>query len=117
MPDSEMIDVVWELAIPDADLNKDMLLTITVDDPQTCSSTLRKPDGKYAFGIIENVSLGTGSFIKSKKARSSTIATDYDEQSNTIVLRLSINEHEYSQTAMTHANGASVLFTIYFTFS
>ena len=73
------------------DKNIEYRLTITIGDGQLGSSSLRKVDGSYVNGDVENESLGIGESLVNKSMLVSTMVTDINPDTNWTSVTFLIN--------------------------
>jgi hypothetical protein len=102
----------WDITLTPADENSELKMTVSVEDPQVGSSTLKKPLGGYASGAISGEKLGTGNLLHGKTFFCHTLVTDFDKTSDNMVLTISINGHKKSFPETAPNNTGSVLYRI-----
>lgn len=102
----------WTIQILPAELNTDFKLSIDVDAPQIGSSTVRKPDGSFATGKINQLLIGQGNAIKGKTCNVSTMVTDYSETTDATVVHYELNGHRIDFNEKVSQNHGSVVYNI-----
>lgn len=95
-------------------------LTVVIGDAQFGTSILKLDGENIQLGIIDNVSLGTGSDLIGKVLTIKTIVSDVNDATNhtsvTYSFREGTNEQKYGLEAVVGEEGGSVMYRAAFRF-